>query len=277
MQIQIFEYEKEQEIRTVEIDGQIWWVAKDICKILGLDNVSKALIELDQDEKRDVSGKDITESNVGNNISKLKLINEPGLYRLIFKSIKPEAKKFQKWVYHEVIPQIRKTGAYSIRGSVVPAFIRRYNLNWNRIESGYFSVISELAIRLYGRLEHVGYILKDVGIKGKEIRPDVSVGKLFASWVKENMPDKANDFKTYKHLFENGHEIDGARQYMDSLLADFNKYVDRIWLRDHAYKYLKDRDPDALEYLPKLIPDLKSARGQTEVSKKGARRTGRKN
>ena len=77
MQLQIFEYEKEQEIRTVEIGGEIWWVARDVCKILGLNNVSKALLDLDIDDKQDITG-----SKVNSNISKLRTINEFGLYHL---------------------------------------------------------------------------------------------------------------------------------------------------------------------------------------------------
>lgn len=91
--------------------GNPWWVANDVCRILGLENVSKALTRLDQDEKRDVTG-----SKVGRNVSKLRTINEPGLYSLIFKSRKPEAKAFKRWVTHEVLPSIRKTGRYEMPG-----------------------------------------------------------------------------------------------------------------------------------------------------------------
>ena len=55
MQLQIFEYEKEQEVRTVEVDGEIWWVASDICKVLSLDNVTKAISALDNDEKNTIT------------------------------------------------------------------------------------------------------------------------------------------------------------------------------------------------------------------------------
>ena len=89
--------------------GEPWWIAKEVCELLGLKNVSKALVELDQDEKRSISG-----SKVGYNVSKLRIINEPGLYSLIFKSRKPEAVAFQDWVCEEVLPSIRKTGSYHV-------------------------------------------------------------------------------------------------------------------------------------------------------------------
>lgn len=85
----------------------------DVCKVLDLENVTKALIELDEDEKIDLTG-----SKVGNKTSKLRFVSESGLYSLVFKSRKPEAKKFRKWVTSEVLPAIRKTGTYSTRPSI---------------------------------------------------------------------------------------------------------------------------------------------------------------
>lgn len=99
----------ENQIRTFKgDDGQIWFIAKDVCNSLGLENVSSALTEIDQEDKTDLTG-----NKIGIKVSKLRAVNEPGLYNLIFKSRKPEAKKFKKWVTAEVLPQIRKTGQYT--------------------------------------------------------------------------------------------------------------------------------------------------------------------
>jgi len=107
-EIQIFTSEQFGEVRTItDEEGNPWFVAKDVCGILGLANVSKAILELDQDDKRDVTG-----SKVGNKVSKLRTINEPGLYHLIFKSRKQEAMAFKRWVTHDVLPAIRKDGGY---------------------------------------------------------------------------------------------------------------------------------------------------------------------
>lgn len=81
MEVKDFSYDKKKVRVVIDEQGNPWWIAKDVCEILGLENVSKALIELDTDEKTDLTG-----SNVGNDISKLKAINEPGLYHLIFNS-----------------------------------------------------------------------------------------------------------------------------------------------------------------------------------------------
>jgi len=256
MQIQIFEYESEQEIRTVEIDGQIWWVVKDICNSLGINDHIQAIEKLDDDEK----GRYKIPTPSGDQI--MHCINEPGLYSLIIRSNKPEAKKFKRWIVHEVLPQIRKTGAYSIRGSAIPAFIRRFNENWDRVDMGYFSVISELVIRVYGRLEQAGYLMPDRGKKGKEIRPDVSVGKLFPKWLEEKFPDKKDKFKAYLHKLPDGQEVP-ARQYENAVLADFIEYVDTVWLKQRAYDYFKERDEKALDHLPKLIPGFKTPRGKS--------------
>ena len=102
---------KGSSVRVVMVDGEPWFVAKDVCDILGLGNVSWALNSLDSDEKG------ITRSDTLGGSQSLLTVNESGLYALIFKSKKPQAKAFQKWVTSVVLPSIRKTGGYSVRPS----------------------------------------------------------------------------------------------------------------------------------------------------------------
>ena len=105
-EIQIFKYTNDRNIRVIEKDGTPWFVAKDVCDVLGLTNNRKALQTLEEDELmllRVTSGGEKREING---------VNESGLYNLIFKSNKPEAKKFRRWVTHEVLPDIRKHGIY---------------------------------------------------------------------------------------------------------------------------------------------------------------------
>ena len=88
--------------------GEPWFVAKDVCDILELGNTTNALRALDEDEKTN-----FTNCNVAQNGGRAPLIiSEPGLYKLIMRSRKPEAKEFQRWVTHDVLPQIRRTGGY---------------------------------------------------------------------------------------------------------------------------------------------------------------------
>lgn len=101
----LFNY-KENPIRTVVSEGNIWFIAKDVCDVLAIGNTSMALRRLDEDEK----GVNTIETLGG--VQSMTTINEAGLYSLILSSRKPEAKQFRRWVTHEVLPSIRKHGAY---------------------------------------------------------------------------------------------------------------------------------------------------------------------
>ncbi len=103
---QITKFFNGNEVRVVEIEGNPWFVAKDICDILEIGNPSQALSRLDTDEKSTI----ILNEGIGN--PNKAVVNEFGLYALINGSRKPQAKQFQRWVNHEVLPTIRKTGGY---------------------------------------------------------------------------------------------------------------------------------------------------------------------
>lgn len=91
-----------------------WFIAKDVCAVLGLDNVTNALRALDDDEKSN-----FTNCNVAQNGGRAPLIvSESGFYRLVLRSRKPVAKEFQRWVTHEVLPNIRRHGAYMTEQTV---------------------------------------------------------------------------------------------------------------------------------------------------------------
>lgn len=108
--LQVF-YNEETSVnlRTKVIGNEPWFIAQDICSILGLNNITKALAALDFDEKRGV-----TISNAVGNNQEVRAINESGLYHLIFISRKPEAKAIRRWVTGTVLPSIRRTGSYSV-------------------------------------------------------------------------------------------------------------------------------------------------------------------
>lgn len=95
-------------LRTLtDENGEPWFVAKDVCNILGLNNVGQALARLDGDEKSFITLNDGTPGTPNKAI-----VSESGLYSLTLASRKPEAKEFKRWVTHEVLPSIRKHGAY---------------------------------------------------------------------------------------------------------------------------------------------------------------------
>ncbi|WP_304225458.1 BRO family protein [Gracilinema caldarium] len=85
-----------------------WWIARHVCDILGLSDVSMSLQRLDDDEKM------IQKLFVSSKMRNVWLVNEPGLYSLVLTSNKPEAKSFKRWITHEVLPAIRKTGSYAV-------------------------------------------------------------------------------------------------------------------------------------------------------------------
>lgn len=103
MEIQLFKKEEFGEVRTLEVNGEPWFVAKDICDCLLIKNTTQAMQKLDEDER--------TMFNIGRQ-GETNIINESGLYSLIMTSRKPEAKQFKKWVTGEVLPSIRKNGGY---------------------------------------------------------------------------------------------------------------------------------------------------------------------
>ena len=119
-----FQYESTKEVQLIQDEhGDPWWVAKDVCEILGLESTHKAVERLDEDEK----GRKKIPTLGGE--QEMWIINEPGLYSLILRSSKPEAKKFKRWITHEVIPQIRKQGFYTLPGS------HQYALNFIHTEA----------------------------------------------------------------------------------------------------------------------------------------------
>lgn len=104
--IQIFNYQN-NEVRTVEMNGEPWFVLKDVCEVLGISHITDTAKRMDEDE---VGQTEVTDS-MGRKQSTY-IINESGLYNVILRSDKPEAKPFRKWVTSEVLPSIRKHGAY---------------------------------------------------------------------------------------------------------------------------------------------------------------------
>ena len=105
---QVFQYQNQQVRTVINESGDPWFVAKDVCDVLELGDVSKAVTRLEGDEK------DTTSIRTLGGEQEMLIVNEPGLYSLILGSRKPEARAFKRWITHEVVPAIRKTGSYSV-------------------------------------------------------------------------------------------------------------------------------------------------------------------
>jgi len=106
-ELQVFKNEELGQVRTVTIDGEPWFVGKDVAEVLGYNDTDKAIRNHVDDEDK------LTRQFGGSGQSRnMTIINESGLYSLILSSKLPSAKKFKHWVTREVLPSIRKTGAY---------------------------------------------------------------------------------------------------------------------------------------------------------------------
>ena len=116
--LQIFKNNTFGQVRILEKDNELWFVAKDVCDCLEIKNTTDALKRLDNDER--------SRFNLGRQ-GETNIVNEYGLYNLVLSSRKPEAKEFKRWITHDVIPQIRKTGTYSMNiPKSLPEALRAY-------------------------------------------------------------------------------------------------------------------------------------------------------
>lgn len=122
----IFSDENLGSVRTLIVDDQIWFCAKDSCGILGIKNHKQALSRLEKDE---VGMFHTPHPQSRSKLIKMNYVSESGLYSLIFGSTRPEAKTFKKWITKEVIPSIRRTGAYDLENSAaLPQMTKKQQL-----------------------------------------------------------------------------------------------------------------------------------------------------
>lgn len=125
--LQIFNNDRFGQIRIVPVDGELMFVAKDVCDCLEITKHRDAISRLDSDERGSVK------LDTPGGKQDIAAINEYGLYNLVLSSRKPEAKEFKRWITHDVIPAIRKTGSYSIAiPKTLPEALRAYA---NEVES----------------------------------------------------------------------------------------------------------------------------------------------
>ena len=129
----------------------------------------------------------------------------------------------------------------------LPYHLRRYVANMTAIPRTHFSMLQELTYGLIAPMEAQGYTLPENMI------PDISEGRMFSQWLREEKGVEPNEFPTYKHRYEDGRVVE-ARLYPNELLADFRQHFQEVWLPERATIYFEERDPKALEFLPQLLP-----------------------
>lgn len=149
-EMMIFDNPEFGEVRAQEINGEPWFVLKDVCRVLGIGQTRTVTERLDDDEVG------ITPCQDGRgHVQDMSIINESGLYTTIIRSTKPEAKAFRKWITGEVLPSIRKTGGYQVNQEAVLELPHRW--------MGQGAILSEDAA-------------KELGIKKDKIR-DLLAGR----------------------------------------------------------------------------------------------------
>jgi prophage antirepressor-like protein len=182
-QLTLFDYSG-QSIRTVMIDGEPWFVAADVCTVLTLSNIAMALTRLDE---ADISETDVWYGSY-NRAYTLKIINEGGLYELVIRSGKAEAKAFRRWITHEVLPAIRKTGSYSVLQDRLMEIVDYRNLRDLVTGAVDYHPSDPATARAFGYMQNVFHIAV-TGMSAKEISGS---GREILTWTGKRGPTKAD-------------------------------------------------------------------------------------
>jgi hypothetical protein len=133
----------------------------------------------------------------------------------------------------------------------LPHHVKRYMANRLKIPHTHFSVLNEIMFNLIAPLEQNGYILPD------DMVPDISEGKVFSNWLRKTKNIDPTTFPSYDHEYPDG-RVCSARLYPNEHLADFKNHFNTVWLPNHAPKYFKERDKQALSLITRiLLPELK--------------------
>ena len=129
---------------------------------------------------------------------------------------------------------------------VMPVHIERYLINRGRIPFDHFSMLNELTFSLIAPLESAGYTMP-VGLV-----PDISEGKMFCKWLRENRGVEPKSFPTYNHEYPDGRVV-SARLYPMEYMPDFKFHFHTVWLPNQAPRYFGERSPEALTYVSQVM------------------------
>lgn len=188
--VQVFNNPEFGAVRTIMIDGEPWFVAHDVCNALDIANGRDATQRLDEDERNTVVINDGIRGNPNKTV-----INESGLYSLILTSRKPEAKVFKRWITHEVIPTIRKTGGYIASAEkMVDTYLDGYD---DETKSAFSTLLGSLKKSQDANIE----LQREIALLARQTRtyePRAIVNALIRSFAYYCLD---NDFKKAFRLF----------------------------------------------------------------------------
>lgn len=224
-QLQEFHNNNFGDVGVLKKEKEVWFVAKDICDALNLSDVSMSLQRLDEDEKLKqtlfVSGQN----------REIWLINEPGMYSLVLKSRKPEAKKFKRWITHKVIPEIRKTGQYISKPNSVEDLI---------------IMQAESVKELKQKVDHQEKQIET--IKGAVIHTDED----WRNWVNQQINSIAFRNKNYREIRKQSYDIleNRARCRLDVRLSNLKDRLEQAGAKKSKIKQVNKLD--VIEEEPRL-------------------------
>lgn len=217
-ELKIFENEKFGKVRSTMIGAEPWFVATDVCRALSIANSRGAVNRLEADEKADVGLTD------GSQKRHMTAVNEAGLYSLILSSRKPEAKDFRRWITHEVLPTIRKTGGYvNNEDQFVDTYLSHLDPNSKRL----FHLTLEA--------------LKDANRQINELKPNAEYCcKVLTAPGTLTMTQIATEYgKSAQEMNRILHELRVQRKVNNQWVL-YRKYSDKGYTKDHTYT--KERD-----------------------------------
>jgi prophage antirepressor-like protein len=174
--LKVFENSSLGRVRVVDRNGEPWFAASDVCRALNHTNTTVALQMLDADEVAKQSLGQVSCNGVTQN-REINVISESGLYTLIFRSNRPEAKAFKRWVTHEVLPAIRRTGRYEAPGAegITPAMV----LEAAQVLS---SCPPEIRFCVHKMLSDAGFNLAPLGLRALHVPGKDERKAQFARW-----------------------------------------------------------------------------------------------
>lgn len=134
----------------------------------------------------------------------------------------------------------------SRQANEMPYHIRRYVANRREVPHTHFSMLNEMILALIGPMEDAGYTLPD------NMLPDISEGRMFCKWLRDEKGIDTDSLPTYRHEFEDGRVV-YPKLYPNETLADFRSHFYTVWLPSRAVKYFQGKDPSAIPYLEQVL------------------------
>ena len=232
----LFRNEEFGSIRSLKIDDEPWFVAKDVCEMLDIKNPTQAVGRLDKDER--------TILNIGRQ-GRTNFVNEYGLYNLILASRKPEARAVKRWITHDVIPAIMKNGNYDFDSQDLMKRLAESQINTNALLVGFKAQIDSGFQKTNDKLsEHDELLRKRVYLSTKEAK---DVQDAIKNKAKQIAVDNALDYyevrsSLFKRLYTKLNDKFEVASYRELPSVEFEKILNTIKNLKICTKDLKEEN-----------------------------------